>query len=444
MHSLLSNGSSNYLLLPVITTPFMQLFLIFFLMVMGLSAEAQFEKYFLNKTMRIDFMHSGNSTTDAYALDELIEEPYWGGSRVNLVSALNYGNYRFTVTDIETGGVIYSQGYSSLFSEWQTTSEARETFRSFSGNVVFPFPRKPVMVDFFNRRKDNTWEKKFSYRIDPASYFIKKERRHEYPSFGLKKSGDPAVCLDIVFIPEGYTAAEMEKFRADCTRLGDFLMQCDPFDEYIDKINISGVLAPSQESGTDSPGKDIWKKTILNSSFYTFDIGRYLTTMDMKSVRDVAANVPYDQICIVANSQEYGGGGIYNHYALFTSDNPYADYVFVHEFGHAFAGLADEYYNSEVAYEDIYNLNVEPWEPNLTTLKDFDSKWKDMVTPGAPIPTQEADKKKYPVGAYEGGGYLSRGIFRPSFDCTMKSLKYNNFCPVCQQSIRKMMDFYIH
>ncbi|MBK9355857.1 MAG: peptidase M64 [Bacteroidales bacterium] len=421
----------------------MRFFLIFFLMVMGFNAEAQFETYFLNKTLRIDFMHSGNSTTDAYALDELIEEPFWGGSKVNLVTSSDFGNYRFTVTDPETGILIYSHGYSSLFSEWQTTAEARETYRSFPENVVFPYPRKPVLVDFYNHMKDNTWLKKFSYRVDPSSYFIKKERRHEYPSFELKKSGDPSVNLDIVFIPEGYTAAEMDKFRADCARLGDFLIQCKPFDEYRDKINISGVLAPSQESGADSPGKDIWKRTILNSSFYTFDIDRYLTTMDMKSVRDVAANVPYDQICIVANSTVYGGGGIYNHYALFTSDNAYANYVFVHEFGHAFAGLGDEYYNSEVAYEDIYNLKVEPWEPNLTTLIDFDSKWKNLVTPGAPIPTPESDKDKYPVGAYEGGGYLNRGIFRPSFDCTMKSLRYNNFCPVCQQSIRKMMEFYI-
>jgi hypothetical protein len=187
----------------------------------------------------------------------------------------------------------------------------------------------------------------------------------------------------------------------------------------------------------------VWKKTILNSSFYTFDIDRYLTTYDMKSVRDVAANVPYDQICVVANSQEYGGGGIYNHYALFTSDNAYANYVFVHEFGHSFAGLGDEYYNSEVAYEDFYNLKVEPWEPNLTTLVDFDSKWKSMVPPDAPIPTPASEKNKVEVGAYEGGGYMTKGIYRPSHDCTMKSLSYNNFCPVCQQAIRDMMETYI-
>ncbi len=411
--------------------------------ILFLNSNAQFEKHFYNKALRIDYVHTGNASSDAYALDELIEEPYWGGSKTQLIPALDYGNYKITVSDAESGVILYSHSYSSLFSEWQTTAEAKETFRSYPENVVIPYPKKPVLVDFFNRTRDNEWIKKFSYKLDPKSYFIKKERRHEYPSFVVSKAGDPSVCLDIVFIPEGYTAGEMDKFKADCERLSDFLMQCKPFDEFNNKINIMGVLAPSQESGSDIPGKDVWKKTILNSSFYTFDIDRYLTTYDMKSVRDVAANVPYDQICVVANSQEYGGGGIYNHYALFTSDNAYANYVFVHEFGHSFAGLGDEYYNSDVAYEDFYNLKVEPWEPNLTTLVDFDKKWKSMVTPGAPIPTPASEKNKVEVGAYEGGGYMTKGIYRPSHDCTMKSLSYNNFCPVCQQAIREMMETYI-
>lgn len=409
----------------------------------SLTASAQFSQTFYNKTLRIDYMHTGNATTDAYALDELIEEPYWGGSKTNLVSTLDYGNYKITVTDLASGVVVYAHGFSSLFSEWQTTAEARETVRAYPENVVIPYPKKPVMVDFYNRTRDNEWIKKFSYRVDPESYFIKKERRHEYPSFVVNQAGDPAVCLDIVFIPEGYTLSEMDKFKADCARLADFLLKCKPYNEYSGKINIAGVLAPSHESGADIPGKGLWKKTILNSAFYTFDIERYLTTTDMKSVRDVAANVPYDQICIVANSQVYGGGGIYNHYALFTSDNPYANYVFVHEFGHSFAGLGDEYYNSEVAYEDFYNLKVEPWEPNLTTLVDFDSKWKLLVTPGAAVPTPAEDKDKVAVGAFEGGGYMSKGMFRPSHDCTMKSLSYNNFCPVCQQAIREMIETYI-
>lgn len=412
------------------------------LLLVSVTASAQFSKFFYDKTLRIDYAHSGNATSDAYALEGLYEEPYWGGSKVNLISPFDYGNYKFTVTDVKTGELLYSHGYSSLFSEWQTTAEARETFRSFPENVVMPYPKKPVMVDFFNRTRENVWVKKFSYQVDPGSYFISNERRLEFPYFDVQKAGNPATCLDIVFVPEGYTQAEMGKFRADCERLAGYLLKCPPFDAYSNKINLYGVEAPSAESGADIPGKDVWKKTIVNSSFYTFDIERYLTTYDMRSVRDVAANAPYDQICVIANSQVYGGGGIYNHYALFTSDNPYADYVFVHEFGHSFAGLGDEYYSSDVAYENFYNLSVEPWEPNLTTLVEFDSKWKPLVTPGAPIPTPASEKKEFPVGAYEGGGYTAKGVYRPSHDCTMKSVSYNNFCPVCRKAIQDMLEFY--
>jgi len=416
--------------------------LFLFIWLISLNASAQFEKYFYNKTLRIDYMHAGTADTDVYALDELIDEPFWGGSKTNLICPFNYGNYKFTVTDVASGELIYSKGYSSLFAEWQTTAEARETTRSYPENVVMPYPKKPVAVDFYKRKRDGEWEKQFTLKVDPKSYFIKKERRHEFPHFMVNDAGKPEECLDIVFVPEGYTLAEMDKFKADSKRLADFLLNCKPFDEYKGKINIYGVEAPSAESGADIPGKDIWKKTILNSNFYTFDIERYLTTADMKSVRDVAANVPYDQICVIANSQIYGGGGIYNHYALFTSDNPFANYVFVHEFGHSFAGLGDEYYNSEVAYEDFYNLSIEPWEPNITTLVNFETKWKDMVPEGTPIPTPEKDKDKYAVGAYEGGGYMTKGIFRPAHDCTMKSLSYNNFCPVCQKAIREKIEFY--
>lgn len=412
------------------------------LVFIALAANAQFDKYFYNKTLRIDYMHAGTATTDVYALDEMMDEPFWGGSKTNLICPFDYGNYKFTVTDAETGTLIFSRGYSSLFSEWQTTAEARQTTRAYPENVVMPYPRKPVVVDFFKRNRDGAWEKQFSLNVDPKSYFIKKERKHEFPHFMVYESGKAEECLDIVFVPEGYTASEMEKFKKDCNRLADFLLNCKPFDEYKGKINIYAVEAPSAESGADIPGKDIWKKTILNSNFYTFDIERYLTTADMKSVRDVAANVPYDQICVIANSQVYGGGGIYNHYALFTSDNPFANYVFVHEFGHSFAGLGDEYYNSEVAYEDLYNLKAEPWEPNITTLVDFKSKWEEMLTAGTPVPTSPEDKDKYPVGVYEGGGYMAKGIYRPAHDCTMKSISYNNFCPVCQRAIRAMLDFY--
>lgn len=422
-------------------TAFVSLLLVLF--GTGLSAQVDFDNYFYNKTLRLDYIHSGTADTDFYALDELIEEPFYGGSKTALISNFDYGNYRFTLEDAKTGTLIWKQGFSTLFSEWQTTAEAKVVNRAFNENVVFPFPKQPVKASFWNRNKQQQWEKRFSYVIDPSSYFIKKERRLEFPYFMVNKAGDPAVSLDIVFVPEGYTANEMDKFKKDCERLTGYLFKNKPYVNYKDRINVYGVEAPSNDEGADIPGKGVWKKTIVNSSFYTFDIERYLTTTDMKSVRDVAANVPYDQICIVANSPVYGGGGIYNFYALFTSDNNFADYVFVHEFGHSFGGLGDEYFESSVAYENFYDLHYEPWEPNLTTLVDFNSKWKSMVKAGTPIPTPVEDKDKVKVGAFEGGGYMAKGIYRPSYDCTMKSISYDNFCPVCADALTRMIESYL-
>jgi hypothetical protein len=234
----------------------------------------------------------------------------------------------------------------------------------------------------------------------------------------------------------------MNKFKEDCGRFAGYLFNVSPFKENRDNFNIWGVEAPSENSGTDIPKENIWKKTILNTNFYTFGLERYLMTADNKSVRDLAANAPYDQIYILVNTDEYGGGSIYNHYSVCASDNKYSEYVFVHEFGHGFASLADEYYTSDVAYEDFYPLDVEPLDPNLTTLVDFKSKWKDLVPDSIPIPTPAVEKYKNSVGAFEGGGYMAKGIYRPMMDCTMKSISVDNFCPVCKRAVRQMIDFY--
>jgi hypothetical protein len=234
----------------------------------------------------------------------------------------------------------------------------------------------------------------------------------------------------------------MEAFQNDCKKFASYLFNASPFKENKNKFNIRGVLSPSQESGTDIPKENIWKKTIVNTSFYSFDIERYLMTADNKSVRDLAANAPYDQIYIIVNSDKYGGGAIYNHYSVGTSRNLYAEYVFVHEFGHGFGGLADEYYNSQVAYEDPYPLDIEPIEPNITTLVSFDKKWKSMVDKNTPVPTPAEEKYFKSVGAFEGGGYITKGVFRPMYDCTMKSKSTDNFCPVCKKALEEMIRYF--
>ena len=420
----------------------MKIVLFFLFITLSVYPQFKFEHYFLDKTLRLDYFHSGDSENDFYSFDELLEEPFWGGSKNNLIDDFDYGNYKFTVRDIKSNLVIYSRTYSTLFKEWQTTEEAKNTSRTFSETVVFPFPQQPVRVEFFGRDENNKFDKKFSYVVDPGDYFIKKERAYEFDSFDVLINGKPSEEVDIVIIPDGYTVEEMKLFKKDCEKFAGYLFNSSPFKENKDKFNIRGVFAPSKESGTDLPGENIWKNTIMNSRFYTFDLERYLMTSDNKTLRHIASNAPYDQIYILVNHDKYGGGSIYNHYSVCVNNNQYEEFTFVHEFGHGFASLADEYYTSDVAYQDFYSLDIEPVDPNLTTLKDFESKWKDLVDDETPIPTPATEEYKNVVGAFEGGGYVQAGVYRPMQDCTMKSIIVDKFCPVCKRAIEQMINFY--
>lgn len=416
--------------------------LLFTLIPFLLFPQIKFDDYFLSKSLRLDYYHTGNSIEDSYSFDELIEEPYWGGSKINLIDKFNYGKYKFIVKDEKSGKEIYSRTYSTLFGEWQTTEEAKHTIKSFSETLIFPYPKNPVVVEFYSRNKKNGLDKKFDYRVDPNNYFIKKERVLEYPNFKVSYSGDPESRVDLIIIPDGYTKDEMEKFKEDCEKFSGYLFNASPYKENKDRFNIWGIEAPSKESGTDIPPQNIWKNTIANSTFYMFDLDRYLMLTDNKNLRNLASNAPYDQIFILVNTSKYGGGAIYNHYSVCASNNKNSEYVFTHEFGHGFAGLADEYYTSDVAYQNFYPLDIEPLDPNITTLVDFESKWKDMVDKDIPIPTPATSEYKDKVGVFEGGGYVEKGVYRPRQDCSMKSISVDNFCPVCKKAIKAMIDFY--
>ncbi len=420
----------------------MKIFLIFLCLTFTISSQVKYDDYFFSKTLRFDYIHAGNDKDEEYIFDELIEEPHWGGSKINLVDIFEFGDYKFEVYDIITNTLIYSRGYSSLFAEWRTTEEAKEKKEEFFETVIFPFPKKPVRVEFFSRDRKNIFHKKFEYEIDPAATAIKVKDNHFYDVIEVHHSGDPSVNVDIVILPEGYSENEMDKFIEDAKKFSGYLFNSSPFKENKDKFNIRGVHAPSVDSGTTDPGDSLYKNTLLGTSYYSLGIERYLMTLENKTVRDVAANVPYDQIYILVNSEKYGGGAIYNYYSVCINNHRAEEYVFVHEFGHGFAALADEYYTSEVAYQDFYPLDVEPWEANLTTLVDFDSKWKDKVNIDTPIPTPATEEFKNTLGVFEGGGYVEKGVYRPAYDCSMKSATVNNFCTVCSGTINKMIKFY--
>ncbi|MBE9466851.1 MAG: peptidase [Bacteroidetes bacterium] len=400
-----------------------------------------FDDYFISKSLRIDYLLSGDAKEETVSLNKLIQEPFWGGPKKNLIDKFNYGTYRIKVIDSVSNKLIYSYGFCTLFQEWQSTAEAKKLKRSFSQTSIFPYPKKTVRFEIDKRAyADGKFNKIFELFINPKNYFINKEKPKFYKSNKIIYSGDPATNVDIAFIAEGYTKEEMTKFNDDVKRIAGYFFKSSPYNKYKNKFNIYSIESASEESGTDIPGKGIYKNTIINSSFYTFDIDRYLTTFDTKSFRDVAANVPYDQIYILINTTKYGGGGFYNHYTACSSNNVLTPSVCIHEFGHGFAGLADEYYTSDVAYENFYNLKVEPWEPNITTMVNFENKWKNMLDTKTPVPTPRTKKYENKIGIFEGGGYVDKGVYSPYQNCRMKS-NQSELCPVCQEAISKMIEF---
>ncbi len=275
--------------------------------------------------------------------------------------------------------------------------------------------------------------------IDPVSIFIDRSPLKKNQIRSILKNGETADKVDLVFLAEGYTSEEQDKFFRDAERFTGYLFNTAPFDTRKDDFNVWAVGLVSEETGTSISGEGIYKNTALNSGYYTFGVDRYLTTPDMKTIRDAVWNVPCDAIFILVNTDRYGGGGMYNFYAIGTSDNERTPHVFVHEFGHSFAGLADEYFSSEVAYTDFYSLTHEPWEPNITTLVRFKDKWQDLVAAGTPVPTPLEPEYMDKPGVFEGGGYVAKGIYRPMDHCMMRD--YAPFCPACSRAIQQMIDF---
>jgi hypothetical protein len=417
-------------------------FILFVWSVTGLG-QTNFDTYFYDKVLRFDFMLAGNNLeTHVYPVG-FKEEPYWAGSVTQLTNPFNYGNFKYEVFDESSGNLIYSKGFCTLFQEWQTTAEAKKVNRSFYEVLTMPYPKKKIRIVISKRERDGSFISLYETKIDPYDYFIRKEKPANVALSKIYDGGDPHTCVDLAFIAEGYTADEMPKFRDDVKKMADALFAESPFSDYKNKFNIWAVEAISQESGTDVPGENIYVNTALNSSFYTFDLDRYLTTQDMKSVNDYAATVPHDHIVVLINSNRYGGGGVYNYYTGTTAGNSLSKKVFIHELGHGFAGLADEYYTSEVAYDEFYPLNVEPWEPNITTLVNFGSKWKSMIAKDIPLPTPPEEKYSNVTGLFEGAGYSAKGIYRAQLDCRMKSNGVKGYCSVCRDAVKKMIEFYL-
>lgn len=401
----------------------------------------QFDAHFEKATLRMDYIRSGNHDTELPALIDFKKEPHWAGSLTNLTEHFEYGHHFLRVRDAISAELLYSRGYGSLFNEWSHSDEAKELYRSYEETVVMPFPRKKVIITLYSRNIEKEFEEVFRIDFDPEKTYFQTKNDNEAPVIEIQKNGPPEKSVDIVILPEGYTESELGLFINDCHSLVSSIFSFEPYTKLQDKFNAYAVWAPSEESGSDSPNDGIEVNTTFKSSFNTFGYDRYCMSMSIHTIRDYAANAPYDQIYILVNSEKHGGGAIYNFYSLSTSRSLRSPKVFVHEFGHSFAGLADEY-AFENDFVDMHNTGSEPWEANISNMTDFDSKWKHMISADTPVPTPATSNYRNVVGAFEGAGYMMKGMFRPEIDCLMRSFSTDKFCAVCTKTIEKMVKFY--
>ena len=418
-----------------------------FLFISVVYSTAQFDQYFRTETCRVDFHLSGYAEHTDASVVRITREPHWGGRQNTDGRFMNRGDFRFVVTDSLTGQVLYADGFNALFYEWQTTPEASVMRKAFEQTILFPFPKQPVQVSIQRRLSLDLWEKLNEFYVNPWDKLIGYSNRPQVPVKTLQKKNPPARAIDIAILAEGYTKREMKQFYNDANQLMKHILAHEPFRKHASKMNFYAVAVPSEESGISEPHLDRWKKTALGSHYHTFYSERYLMTSNVFRVMDYASVVPADVVYILANTTQYGGGGIYNYYALTSARGRDAAAVAVHEFGHSFAGLADEYFREGWdALDQTYDVAVEPWEPNITTLKQFDRKWQSTLPAGTPVPTPlPADttlhRSTQLQGVFEGAGYKSKGIYRPAPDCRMKINRAPGFCPVCEKAVEERILF---
>lgn len=389
-----------------------------------------FDKWFSDKTLRIDYIFSGNDHEQHIAVDELCQEPRWYGKRQRLAEVPVEGNGQITVRDHKTGRVIYRNSFSTLFQEWQSYPEAKTATKSFENVFLVPMPKDTadITVDLRDNRRQVT--SSLTHTVVPSDVLIRHiGEKGVTPYVTLQQADDTTRCIHIAYIAEGYTKAEMPLFLEDARKAMGFLFSYEPFKSMKGRFNIVAVESPSVDSGTSIPGKGIWKNTALHSNFDTFYSDRYLTTLHLKDLHNWLAGTPYEHIIVLVNTDKYGGGGILNSYNLSMTHHDCFRPVVVHEFGHSFAGLADEYaYDTEEV--PMYPHDVEPWEKNITTKVNFHGKWENLIG------------KDPKAGFYEGAGYSPKGVYRAYPDCRMRTNEYPEFCPACKQAIQSVIDFY--
>ena len=411
------------------------------------SAIVDFNKYFDGRALRVDYTFAGDSARQEIFVSEYVSLAKWCGRRVNLDSLLLEGTGDITMRSLEDGKKIYCQSFSTHFQDWTGTPQALTLKCAYEHVVLMPMPRNKVEIEIrlfdFKQRPTTV----FRHQFDPKDILVRDLSTAKGPETKyLIQSGTPEECIDLAILAEGYTKEELPLFYQDAQRMADELFKYEPFRSNKHRFNVIAVGAESAQSGVSEPAKGIWKQTACGTFFDFLYMKRLIGVVNLRKTNDLLATVPYEHIVVLANSSEYGGCGVYNSYDITPAHHAGTLPVFVHEFGHSFGGLGDEYFYDEM-YTQYYYPDVEPWHENLTTLCHFERKWADMLPKGAAIPTPpnpDQDKNDCTtIGVFEGGGNQSKGVYRPAYNCRMRTNNVPDYCPICRRALQRMIDYHL-
>ena len=410
-----------------------------FIFIVSLFKAQKFSEYFEDKTLRLDYIFAGNAQQQYAFVNELVELKGWYGRKTELKTTPIQGDGQIKVYDSETQQLIYVIAFGTLFQEWTTLDEAKNNNKSFENTFLVPYPKKKIdiQVSFFDKKQNEKIILK--HHVDPTDILIRKTVTKGIPTETIHKAKvkNP---IYIAFLAEGYQEHEMPEFIEYSKKTIQYLFNHEIFNKYKDRFEFIAVKSPSKDSGITQPSKNIWKSTAVNSNFDTFYAERYLTNSHIFKMHNLLEDVPYQHIIILANTDIYGGGGILNGYLLATTKNSSFAPVIVHEFGHSFGALADEYFYENDIFDPSGDSKIEPWQKNITSLVDFESKWKHLVDKKTPIPTPAEKSTKYKIGAYEG--LKGNGLYIPTLTCRMKINNTKDFCTVCSNALEEIILHY--
>jgi hypothetical protein len=417
--------------------------------------------------LRVDLNHTVRDGEERFALVRLARE---AAPPSRYGDAPDWGDYRLTLVDAGTNGVLSTTGFDSNIA---AIADAASTTLC----VRCTLPASAFTLNVEKRRPGGVFQNVLSSGVDP--WRVGEAQALAARIDAIVQNGAPSDKVDLAIVGDGYTEDEHAKFDADAKRAAAYLFSVEPFRSRSHDFNVNTVFVESAQSGVTDSHLGERRESAFGCAYGSGAGERTLSVGDETKLRDAAAALAYDVLLVAVNSRRYGGSAYFGGPAVVAMDSAAARYLVLHELGHALAGLAEEYY---IPYGDgpTYRGNVEPWQPNVTTAletrkwatpQSIPSRWNKtqyeryfanyvrrysaLRAGGASesaiekLMREAAGRqavllgRERAVGLYEGAAGYSKGVYRAETDCIMFSLQTQYYCAACTAALGRAIDAHV-